>query len=111
MTEYTPGDPASWTWPDASLEKMMIEDADLVLGDYPAADETAISNVACHVRALLQRVRDLEDKMKQLRESNKGLSEQYDGLRKLWDDACQKYAPIYDLANEIAARCVGRRIT
>jgi hypothetical protein len=47
-------------WPDAALERSMLDDAGIVLNDYPAEDETAISNVACHVQALLQRVRELE---------------------------------------------------
>jgi hypothetical protein len=50
-------------WPDAQLEKQMIEDADLVAVDHPPKDESALSNVACHVRALMSRIRELEQEL------------------------------------------------
>ncbi len=45
-------------WPDDATEKTMLEDADLCASE---SDPTsAIHDAACHIRALLERVRDLE---------------------------------------------------
>ena len=45
-------------WPDARLEGFMLEDAELILSD--CEPTSAGHETACHVKALLQRVRELE---------------------------------------------------
>ncbi len=47
-------------WPDEKLERCMIEDADLILSEYPDLETSAIHDAACHIKALLARVRELE---------------------------------------------------
>lgn len=45
-------------WPSAELEKEMIADADLLAGEFELT--SAGNDAACHVKALLVRVRELE---------------------------------------------------
>lgn len=45
-------------WPDERTEKMMLEDARLLESEF--APTSTGHDAACHIKALLQRVRDLE---------------------------------------------------
>ncbi len=48
-------------WPDEKLERCMIDDADLILSEYPDLETSAIHDAALHVKSLLARVRELEN--------------------------------------------------
>lgn len=45
-------------WPDERTEQCMIEDADLLISEYQPT--SAGHDAACHIKALLCRVRELE---------------------------------------------------
>ena len=54
-------------WPDAELEQRMIDDAENMVADL--RNKYLWSDTACHVKALLARVRELEaDRMRLLSE-------------------------------------------
>ena len=66
--------PCAGVWPDAKLEKDMLNDCDILdhlrergIETFIGTANEVIGDVACHVRALLERIRELETE-KALRE-------------------------------------------